>query len=165
MSKQLNFTREGYLTPIDGIETDFATFKKTFVDDFPLSEQRQFLFHNYQEYLRLFSRRITPQFDQWINGSFVTKKENPNDIDFVTFINSTIFERCEAKLEEFWSFALEDEGLDAYIVKVYPSDSPLFATHTVHFQKVWFKRFCRTKADANLDISTKGFIKLKFNNS
>jgi hypothetical protein len=164
MSK-LNFTKEGYLTPIEGVETDFATFKKTFVDNFPFSEKRQFLFHNYQEYLRLFSRKITPQFEQWINGSFVTKKENPNDIDFVTFIDSAIFEQNEAKLEAFWSFSLEDEGLDAYIVKIYPFDSPLFNTQTEHFKKIWFKRFCRTKADADLDISTKGFIKLKFDNS
>ena len=84
---------------------------------------------------RLFSRRITPQFEQWINGSFVTTKENPNDIDFVTFIDSTIFKQNEAKLEEFWSFALEDEGLDAYIVKIYPTDSPLFATHIQSISK------------------------------
>jgi hypothetical protein len=114
MNKQLKFTEHGYLTLIDGIETDLSGFKQTFVDYFPLSEKRQFLFHNYLEYLRLFSRKITPHFEQWINGSFVTKKENPNDIDFVTFIDARIFERNEAKLEEFWSFSLEDEGLDAY---------------------------------------------------
>jgi hypothetical protein len=165
MNKHLRFTENGYLTPIDGIETDLATFKQAFVDNFPLSEKRQLLFHNYLEYLRLFSKKITPHFEQWVNGSFVTKKENPNDIDFVTFIDAAIFERNEAKLEEFWSFSLEDEGLDAYIVKMYPPDSPLFVTHTEHFKQVWFKRFCRTKIDKDLDIATKGFIKLKFNKS
>jgi hypothetical protein len=164
MNKHLKFTEDGYLTPISGIETDLATFK-TFVDNFPLSEKRQFLFHNYLEYLRLFSRKITPHFEQWINGSFVTKKDNPNDIDFVTFIDALIFERNEAKLEEFWSFSLEEEGLDAYIVKIYPPDSPLFVTHTEHFKNVWLKRYCRTKTDTDLDSAKKGFIKLKFNNS
>ena len=164
MSRKLKFTDEGYLTPIDGIELDLATFQTTFVDEFPNSQTRHYLFNNYLEYLRLFSRNITPKFEQWINGSFVTQKENPNDIDFVTFIEASIFERREKELEAFWSFSLEDEGLDAYIVKIYPPHSPLFALHTEHFKTVWHKRYCRTKADAQLDISKKGFIKLKIDN-
>ncbi len=164
MNRKLNFTSEGYLTPIDGIESDLTTFRQNFVEDFSNSKTRHNLFDNYLEYLRLFSRNITPKFEQWINGSFVTQKENPNDIDFVTFIDANIFDKFEQELESFWSFSLEDEGLDAYIVKIYPSHSPLFFTHTEHFKAIWHKRFCRTKADAQLDISKKGFIKLKFNN-
>jgi hypothetical protein len=164
MNRKLNFTEEGYLTPIEGIESDLEIIKTTFVDEFPNSKTRRRLFENYLEYLRQFSRNITPQFEQWINGSFVTQKVNPNDIDFVTFIDGSTFLRYEKELESFWSFSLEDEGLDAYIVKIYPTDSLLFLAHTEHFKNVWLKRYCRTKADAQLDISKKGFIKLKIGN-
>lgn len=92
----------------------------------------------------------------------MTKEENPNDIDFVVFIDFEVFDNKEKELENFWSFSLENEGLDAYIVKVYPSSNSLFSSVTELFKEEWSKRYAHTKMDKQGQIHPKGFVELKF---
>ena len=40
----------------------------------------QYFFENYSQYLQDFQNEISPNFRQWINGSFVTNRTNPKDI-------------------------------------------------------------------------------------
>ncbi len=91
---------------------------------FPNSITRKRLFINYLRYLESFKSRVTRNFTQWINGSFISQKENPKDIDLVTFFDFEIYESQEPYLDKFWSFSLENEGLDAYLVKAYPKSHP-----------------------------------------
>jgi len=49
-----------------------------------------------------------------VDGSFVTLKENPKDIDVVTFLDWEVYELREKALERFWGYNLEDKGLDTY---------------------------------------------------
>ncbi len=51
MNRKLNFTSDGYLTPVDGIESNLKTFRKNFVEHFSSLKTRQYLFDNYLEYL------------------------------------------------------------------------------------------------------------------
>ena len=88
--QNITFTDEGFIFPNEKINVDLATLKTIFVDNFPNSTTRKTLYDNYLRYIDDFSKQITPNFTQWINGSFVTLKENPNDIDFVTFIDVDI---------------------------------------------------------------------------
>lgn len=64
---------------------------------------------------------VSSNFIQWIDGSFATSKEYPNDIDFVTFINHEVFEAKEKLIHE--NFRLEGAkkkyGVDAYTVRQY----------------------------------------------
>lgn len=60
-----------------------AEIKQAFVDDFPGSTTRAVVFRQW-EILCEAIERIIPIKQQWLYGSFVTKKENPADIDLVT---------------------------------------------------------------------------------
>ncbi len=86
---------EGYILPIDKVQSDLHTFEEFFVKKFSNSVTRPRLWENYLVYLDNFRQKVTPNFVQWLDGSFVTLKENPNHIDLVTFIDYKIFEPME----------------------------------------------------------------------
>ena len=154
------FTDEGFIFPNEKINVDLVTLKTIFVDSFPNSTTRKTLYDNYLRYIDDFSKQITPNFTQWINGSFVTLKENPNDIDFVTFIDVDIYERNEPNIGNFMSFSLEKEGLDAYILQIYPQNHILYEAYSVHNQKKWFERFSNTRKDKQAKSFKKGFFEI-----
>ncbi|GAB2552507.1 DUF6932 family protein [Spirosoma aerophilum] len=93
---------------------------------------------------------------QWIDGSFVTNKLTPNDIDFVTFIPYDLYEPNEDGLIEFYStVSLHNNGLDAYICPIYPAEHPDYQ-FTRHYRTIWNKRFKKNKDT----IGEKGFLEL-----
>ena len=64
---------------------------------------------------------------QWLNGSFVTLKANPGDIDFLTLIDIGQHDRLGDRLAAFRSpFVRKLYGpeIDAYMIIVYPEDHP-----------------------------------------
>ena len=124
----LQFDKNGYIVPYETHQTTLDEFQQVFVDAFPESETRQRLFDNYLGWIFDFQRDIFPYFTQWINGSFVTQKLNPNDIDFVTFLEGGIFESMEKlkEMDRFWSFSNEDKGLDDNLLAVVEDQHPDF---------------------------------------
>ena len=81
---------------------------------------------------------------QWIDGSFITNKLQPGDIDIVTFIPFASYEPIVDELIDWYStFSLYDRGLDAYICPVYPSDYleyNLFLDRKQYWQKLFSSR-------------------------
>ncbi|MGB3777989.1 MAG: hypothetical protein WA960_06495 [Tunicatimonas sp.] len=73
----------------------------------------------------------------------------------VTFVDVRIIQTKETLLDKYWSFSLEDLGLDAYLVEVYPPESDQHATITENFRRNWQNRFGKDR-----DGHPKGFIKL-----
>ena len=100
-----------------------------------------------------------PFFEQYINGSFVTKKENPKDIDIVTFLDFEVYEKREKSksLDKFWSFSLEDKGIDAYLVRDYPKEHSLHYK-TLELKEVWDDLYSMRKRRQ----PSKGFLKIIF---
>ena len=158
LTTHLNFDEYGNLTPYKVIEVDLTTFEAYFVTAFPNSTTRKRLFENYLRYVYRFQDEVFPFFEQWINGSFVTQKENPKDIDLVTFLDYSVYEkRGDKVLDKFWSFSLEDEGIDSYLVKEYPSQHINYQ-ETLKWKKTWARRYGNLD---NLD-NEKGFLKIIF---
>jgi len=160
--KKLIFDENSYLAPASPIEITLEQFEEVFVLDFPNSSTRPKLFDNYLRFLYRMQDEIFPFFEQWIDGSFVTLKENPNDIDLVTFIDYRIWDiKPEEKLDEFWSFSLEAQGIDSYLVKDFPEAHPLFSeTQLIRNKKK--KLFSSTRPDENHIRHPKGFLKIVF---
>jgi hypothetical protein len=108
---------------------------------------------------------ITPNFTQWINGSFVTQKEQPGDIDFVSFIDFDLYERKRAIIEPgMISTKTYNQGLDAYVLKCYKKEVENYEKFTLFHQNNWFQRFTYSREDDNKNIFPKGFIEINFGN-
>lgn len=159
----LTFAPEGYLTPVGKHTIDLPTFEQVFVTAFPNSVTRPRLWANYQAFIKQFEQKVTRNFVQWINGSFVTQKENPNDIDFVTFIDYSIFEPLEAqqRLEDFWSYNLEAQGLDSYLLGVYPPEHADYPIYQYHL-KNWQIKYTNAKVNDEPVENQKGYVELIF---
>ena len=72
-------------------------------------------------------------------------KENPNDIDVVTYLDYQIEElRGEKKMDKFWKFSLEDKHIDSYIVSEYPESHNLFYRYR-ELKKLKHKLFSTTR--------------------
>ncbi len=101
-------------------------------------------------------------FYQWIDGSFVTDKMNPNDIDIVTFIEADLFVKNEKKLIHL--IAPESKLLykvDAAFVGVYPLNHKLRIV-TDWDITFWKDFYGNTRPDTHQKQMPKGFIQLNF---
>jgi len=114
---QLEFNSQGLLVPNKNIVTNLHSFKTTFVDDFPNSRTRVNLYENYLSYTNKLKQLLQLEFvTQWINGSFVTKTNNPKDIDLVTFIPELVYTKREKELIDLKQMNWFDLKVDAYLI-------------------------------------------------
>lgn len=88
--------------------------------------------------------------------SFVTLKENLKDIDVVTFLDWEVYEMKKKALEKFWGFNFEDQGIDAYIVAVYPSDHKEIENFA-ETKNRWESTFINNRGKGE-----KGFLRINF---
>lgn len=150
--------QHGYLTPYEVILTDFETFEQVFVKEFSEMSKRQRWFNNYLSYMDSLKQVIGADFVQWIDGSFISRKFNPNDIDFLTFIDFESYQQHEKEIEKFrlrrYSRKL---GTDGCFVKVYPSNHPL---HNIY--QIECKRWLFDFTTEYVTKRPKGIIQLNF---
>lgn len=114
-------------------------------------------------YIADFRKQITPHFQQWVGGSFVTKKESPRDIDFVTLIDAKIYEEKEAIIDLHFrgDVAKENYGVDAFTLRVYPEKHRNFIL-TESDMIYWYNHWISNRKDQYGQRSFKGFIELKY---
>ena len=97
---------------------------------------------------------------QWIDGSFVTKKAAPGDIDLVTFIDNRSINLLGTAIEQFkYPFSMEIYGVDAYLVKTYRTDDekyPLYIGDSMY----WMNSFDKTHRGRNGHKLPKGFLEI-----
>lgn len=162
----LNYDLRGNLIPYEKTEIEYDDFKDFFIDKFEDSVTRIEIFNNYNQYLINFQEEITPNFIQWINGSFVSNKTNPRDIDFVTLIDYEVYEKNEQLIEsKFRKNGAKNhfESIDAYCVKFYPEGHK--KSSISEFDLVYWRNwFSETKKNRAKKKFPKGFIEIKFGN-
>jgi len=160
---ELIFDQRGNLQPYDKIKLTLEEFKFFFVERFSENSRRNLIFESYQKFLIDFSENVSNNFVQWINGSFVTSKEFPNDIDFVTFVNHEVFEAKEKLIHEHFRLegAKNKYGVDAYTVRQYPEDHSKYMLYQSDWV-YWFNWFRQTKKNRAKKKFPKGFIEIDF---
>lgn len=114
----LTFNNSGLLVPDNRIGSNLKEIESVFVTDIA-SKKRIELFEKLGTYNNQLKNKCElSEFHQWIDGSFVTKKRNPGDIDLITFINSEKLEQIGNKIDDFKYPNSENKfGVDAYIVE------------------------------------------------
>lgn len=158
----LEFDEKGNLTPYNNIEISYEKFVKNFIVSFPLDSSRYRILTIFEHFLEEFRSKIYPNFKIWINGSFVTQKIHPNDIDFLIFIKYDWFEINETSLSNFKTTVKQDyKNLDVYFLIEYPENHKhrIFTDTDVFYWKDWFSK---TRKNHNGKSFQKGFIELKF---
>jgi hypothetical protein len=148
----MEFDNKGYLKPNSSIEIDLNTLKEIFT----FNPYRLQLFEQYIAYLNQLKSIIDTPFEQWIDGSFVSKKLKPNDIDIVSFVPSSIY-----TLKDMDLYALKQAfkpQIDAYYICSFPENHPKFAeTKGDYFY--WLNQFTKDRQK-----NSKGFIKIIIDN-
>ncbi|MGP8215475.1 MAG: DUF6932 family protein [Bacteroidia bacterium] len=155
----LQFDSRGYLTPYKAIPSSIEEMRKYFVEEIESNIRRK-IFERYIKYSDDLKHLAgDAQLKQWVNGSFVTKVKNPNDIDLITFIDHTIINKLGNKLNIFRpGGSWKHYGVDAYIIEVYPKNS---AKHklTEYDTLDWLHLFVNNRRENSLRTK-KGFLEI-----
>ncbi len=160
----LSFDSDGLLMPYTAVTADLESFGRIFVGGFPDSATRGGIFDNYLDWLATFKLTVCQTgFYQWIDGSFVTRKNNPNDLDIVTFVDSRVFIQKKKELQSLRSDELlKLKKLDCYFVELLPSDSRQYFVYQSD-KMYWLHQFSYTKRNPKTDQRhEKGFIQINF---
>lgn len=158
-----SFDIRGNLRPYMRIKLDVQHFKSAFIDSFDEDSTRYDLFDRYLGYTENFRNKVTGNFTQWVNGSFVTNKKNPNDVDFVNLVNFSVVEEKEdlIRREFIRNDALKKYGLDAFLLIVYPEDHKL-SIYTKSDILYWNDWFTKSRKDKSGKRYPKGYVELEF---
>jgi hypothetical protein len=155
------FNARGFIMPYQKITCSVYEIEEIFVKPYPHSKTRNIIFEHYLNYLNDFQSIITPYFTQWLDGSFVSKKVNPNDFDFVTFIDYQIY-----KLKEEQIFKIVEKygylKLDNYVAPVFPTGH-LRYNETINYMSYWTDLFSLSRRDPISNLQEpRGFIEIIF---
>lgn len=153
----------GFLRPYQIIQADLPTIKSNFVDSFEETSTRQQLYQGLLTYNQDLSNLLeNPPYSQWLNGSFISTKINPRDIDLVTLLDHELIKQHESDLKPFLSQSSRPfYGIDAYIIRIYPEKHPLFS-RTQSDLAYWAHWFSRTRRNRKKQTFSKGFIEIKY---
>lgn len=159
----LLFDERGNLKPYQAIEITMVKFEEVFSSGFPSSLTRQDLFESFITLCKSIHQQINNGFTIWVDGSFATRKLDPNDIDCVFFIDSADYQIHEQALRQLVNREYcRKQRLDCYFVRVYPSDHPNYLMDTDADTKEWLSLFSRTRIHRNGKRYPKGIVQISF---
>lgn len=159
----LNFDRYGFLKPNSEIACELVDFEEHFVNAFESKTRRQ-IFEHYKTFSDEIKRITHSSFlHQWINGSFVSKKINPKDIDFVTFIEESVFIKYQNEIQHLlnsknWYLL----GVDTYFVIIRKENNKFYFRYQSD-RAYWLQQFTKVRATTKRnETRKKGFIELNY---
>ena len=145
----INFDNKGNIFPYEITDTTFEIFQEVF----SFNEHRKAIFQEYVEFCNVLKSMQTNEFFQFIDGSFVTQKQYPKDIDIVTFVDADFFNKNAVRL-----LNLRDnfEKIDCFFVPNHSTEHPhYFVTQFGLFE--WEQLF-----NTDREYYPKGILKITF---
>lgn len=146
----LQFDDLGYLTPYETHVLSLEDFERTFVID----TEREKLFRLFTDLVLDLKNLGSGTFYIWADGSFVTKKRIPRDIDLVFFINFEVFEPMLSQLSKLRRDY--EPHLDIFMVDNYPEN------HEEYFSTALEKLKWRETFGTDRQGRRKGIIQIEF---
>jgi hypothetical protein len=158
----MQFDNNGHLMPYEIQEITLDEFRYFFVEKLGDSGHRTQLFDNYLRFIEDLKASFDVPFYQWVDGSFITTKEFPGDIDVVTFIPSELLKKRLIAVQYFINKSEQLYKVDAKF-------SPICKWNQRDYQdskeqeSYWFNLFNSSRKNKNGFSNPKGIIKLNFN--
>lgn len=160
----MEFDQYGYLTgpperPYGPISSDLTTLERVFVEEFGESATRRQLFESYRQFTDQIRDLMPDGFTQWVDGSFVSRKRDPGDIDLLTFVDTVTYDRHEPTFRQLRAdYKSRAAPLDLFFLRTYPEehrDRIYFESDHVQWLFDWSRTYKPPRRD-------KGFIELTF---
>jgi hypothetical protein len=160
---ELSFDIRGYLKPYGKNNIDQNRFREEFVDPFDEESTRKKLYEGLSRYNDDLKNLLgNHRYAQWVDGSFISTKINPMDIDLVNLIDHQLVENFENELKNFVSRkGRELYGIDGYILRIYPEGHPKYV-RTKSDLAYWENWFSKSKMTRRKQRFPKGFVELEF---
>lgn len=151
----ISFDRYGNPVPAELIPVSVAEVEEAFLTAFPHSTTRKAIMDGWMAYNRDLAALLSSEWEQWLDGSFITLKPNPNDIDVVNFIAGDLPSGCYEKLYPFtYPDSLEKYCVDAYFIRVYPPGSSMHNIVTKKGYDYWLGQFGQDREERPKAILT-----------
>lgn len=163
MSK-ITFDQHGHLMPYEIIDLDLEAVKWHFVAEFGQSGHRKLLYQSFESLIEKLKNEIIGSFFILVDGSFVSTKENPADIDFVVFMPIAEFEKSSPlfqSLDYNRKQIHRQTGLHVFVSYFCSGGHPQFIEANALFDK-WTNWFSHTKLIDGVALP-KGIVRVKFN--
>ncbi|PSL25660.1 DUF6932 family protein [Dyadobacter jiangsuensis] len=117
--KSHTFDDNGYLLPDEVTDITWDNFEEIFI----FNHQRAELALELKEFVSTVTDWRTDTLQIWVDGSFVTLKPHPNDIDLICFVDNVFY---ESNLTTLSSIKAAFSKLDIYFIKNYPKEHPRY---------------------------------------
>lgn len=145
------FNQFGNLIPSN---TPILCTFENLLESFAWNEHRRLLLAELQSFISDVKNLISADTKIWVDGSFVTNKILPNDIDLVLFVNTSVY---QDNYNLFKQIRGKFSNIDAYFVEVFPEDHKKYQ-HSELDKLEFLHLFSKDRKRRN-----KGFIELKIN--
>jgi hypothetical protein len=155
----MELDQHGYLNPATALLATESQVREMFC----FNDHRDRLWENYLEFNRKVLNLVKTNTTVWLDGSFISHKPFPRDIDVVYFLdlNQDTINRVESNsrlfLYLFDTAAKSDFQVEAYWVPIYPPQHPDHQD-TVTGRKYWKNLFSKSKETT----LRKGFIQINY---
>ncbi len=136
----ISFDQYGNLTPYTCIRLKREEIVKYFVVDFPESTTRPTLYNHFVHYMTNLNHVLNQSVQQWLGGSFISTKLNPNDIDCVNLI--VFNERLEQNVDALMPYLLiggsrDTYRVDGHLIAIYLTTDERYNVITVPSINYW----------------------------
>ncbi|MBJ6124778.1 DUF6932 family protein [Microvirga splendida] len=109
---------------------------------FPGNRDREHKFHKVEEMVQQFLIAEIPC-EMWIDGSFLTEKPDPGDVDIVVKIGFDVSEALTSEQRQLVDAANDIvyiEGIDSFVFVAYPRDHEFFGSE-IDDRETWAEQF------------------------
>lgn len=141
----MTFDQFGHLTPYDLITTEWENIESQFAEPLNRPGTRRVIYEALHTYLFELKAELAIPLIIWLDGSFTTKKPDPNDVDFVIFVDTDTFQEHQSTIQRYVAKRREPNSLtDGYFVEVFPTNhTSYFVTEADTIE--WYHRFGRDR--------------------
>ncbi len=156
----LQFDEKGHLMPYEIIELTLSEFETSFVDGLDDRTHRRGLFQKYLSFLEDLKVSLGVPFYQWVDGSFVTTKVFPGDIDLVIFLDYDWLVKKMGVILDYKNHSHEKYKVDAHFAP-FANRRHRFYSNTLKMEADWRHTYGTSRPENGIR-HPKGIVKIDF---